>query len=115
MEAASFDSEPCKSPASPTGLHVVRTGSIPTREGKPYTSPEPKLLYQSMTNSERMITSVGQNELPDFVEFGLTEAAPHVGGIYSSRFSAFFSFFLLLMLLPLVSSTYLQTTIRNEM
>ena len=38
-------------------------------------------------------------------------AAPHVGQVYSSRFSVFFLYFFLLLLL--ISSTHLQTTIRN--
>ena len=58
-------------------------------EGKLFTSAEPKLLYQSTPNFKRMITLVRQKDLPNFVAIGFTGAAPHVGEIYSSRFSFF--------------------------
>ena len=74
-----------------------------------YTSPEPKLLNQSIPNFERMITSVKRRELPNLVVIGSTGAAPHVGEVYSYILGFFFDFFLLL----LVSSTHLQTAIRN--
>ena len=77
-----------------------------------YTSPEPKLLYQSLPNFERMITSAKRKELPNLVVIGSMEMAPHVGEVYSYILGFFFDFFLLLLLL-LVSSTHLQTTIRN--
>ena len=48
-----------------------------------YTSPEPKLLNQSIPNFERMITSVKRRELPNLVVIGSTGAAPHVGEVYS--------------------------------
>ena len=75
-----------------------------------YTSPEPKLLNQSIPNFERMITSVKRRELPNLVVIGSTGAAPHVGEVYS-YILVFFDFFLLFLLL--VSSTHLQTAIRN--
>ena len=82
---------------------------VPMGEAIFYTSPAPKLLYQSIPNFERMITSVRQRELPNLVAIGSTEAAPHVGEVYSYRFSVFFNTFFFL----LVSSTHLQTAIRN--
>ena len=104
--------------ASPTGLHVVRTGfgsygrgqtlhlsslthklpSVLSGPGPMVRSlykrmltltPGPKLLYQSIPNSDRMITSVMSRELPNFVAIGSTAAAALVGEIYSSRFSFF--------------------------
>ena len=48
-----------------------------------YTSPEPKLLNQSIPNFERMITSVKRRELPNLVVIGSTGVAPHVGEVYS--------------------------------
>ena len=78
-----------------------------------YTSPEPKLLNQSIPNFERMITSVKQRELPNLVVIGSTGAAPHVREVYSYILGFFCDFFLLLLLLLLVSSTHLQTAIRN--
>jgi hypothetical protein len=75
-----------------------------------YTSAEPKLLYQSLPNFERMITSVKQTELSNLVVIGSMEVAPHVGEVYSYILGFFFDFFLFLLL---VSSTHLQTTIRN--
>ena len=67
---------------------MVRTGYIvPMGKTKLYTSPEPKLLYQSIPNFEQMITSVEQGgELPNLVAIGSTGAAPHVGEIYNYRF-----------------------------
>ena len=62
-------------------------------EGKLCTSPEPKLLYQSIPNFERMITSVGYKELPNFVEIGSTGAAPHVGVMYTVQIPVFFLLF----------------------
>ena len=61
-----------------------------------YTSPAPKLPYQSIPNFKRMITSVKQRELPNLVAIGFTGAAPPLGKICSYRFSVFFllSFFL---------------------
>ena len=72
-------------------------------EGKLYSSPEPKLLYQSIPNFEQMIKSVRLKELPNFVVIGVTGAAPHVGEIYSSRFSVFFDF------LPRSSSCFVNS------
>ena len=57
-----------------------------------------------------MIKSVRWREFSNFLAIDFTGAAPHVGGIYSSRFSFVFSFFLLLLL---VSSIHPQATIRK--
>ena len=75
-----------------------------------YTSAEPKLLYQSLPNFERMITSAKRKELPNLVVIGSMEMAPHVGEVYSYILGFFFDFFFFFLL---VSSTHLQTTIRN--
>jgi hypothetical protein len=58
-----------------------------------YTSAEPKLLYQSLPNFERMITSVKQTELSNLVVMGSMEVAPHVGEVYSYILGFFFTFF----------------------
>ena len=93
---------------------MVRAGFDSYGRGKTYTFPEPKLLYQSIPNFEQMIKSVRWRELPNFVVIDYMGAAPHVGEIYSSQFSVFFNtFFPLLLILLLVSSTRLQITIRN--
>ena len=49
---------------------------VPMGEGKLYASPEPKLLYESIPNFERMITSVKCRELPNFVATGFTGVTP---------------------------------------
>ena len=60
----------------------------------------------------RMLTSVRGRELLNLEAIGFTEAAPHVGELYSYRFSvSFLDFFLLLLFL--VPSTHLKTAIRN--
>lgn len=62
-----------------------------------YTSAEPKLLYQSLPNFERMITSAKRKELPNLAVIGSMEMAPHVGEVYSyilGFFTFFFFFFL---------------------
>ena len=64
---------------------------VPMGEVILYTSPEPKLQYQSIPNFERMMKLVEQRELPNFIAIDLTGAATHVGEIYSYRFSVFFS------------------------
>ena len=59
-------------------------------EGKLYTSPMPKPLYQSVPNFKQMITSATWRELPNFIAIDSPGAAPHVGEIYSSDSRFFF-------------------------
>jgi hypothetical protein len=77
------------SPASATVLHVVRTGfcfvPICGRGHTLHRSRAQTTVPFTIPNFERMITSVRWRELPNFVAICFTEAAPHVGEIYSSR------------------------------
>jgi hypothetical protein len=83
---------------------------VPMGEAIFYTSPVPKLLYQSIPNFKRMIKLAKQRELPNLVAIGFMGVASHVGEIYSYRLSFFFTFFFFFLI---VSSTHLQTAIRN--
>ena len=51
--------------------------------------------YQILNN---WLCRSDERELPNFVAIGFTGAAPHVGEIYSSRFSVFFLLFFLFFL-----------------
>ena len=69
---------------------------IPMGEAIFYTSPAPKLLYQSIPNFKRMITSVKQTESPNLVAIGSTGAAPMwVEYTVTDSWFFFFTFFFL--------------------